>query len=330
MINPISVNKKTILERTGKNTFRWLNEVLGFNFEKPIILNCFNGNFTTKNIWSVIPHYNYDYVVCVLVKDTVNKYNTEYYAVEITENGFDIDLKSKTYFDNYKSYPETFCRKSDFDRMRRSGYCNVFIIAQDEKYTNNRKTREQCTTYGNYVFSNNDRYIIRNYQYSTRSDNTRYIYRVDITETTNNGQKKTANIPCSPKDPYTKEEEIFDHSGYYLLNRRENLKRQAKQIKANREKERYNNTDYSEQVKDVKAKTEEIKKYICSKLMNVSNYEESKIVDNMVSRFRWLMMNIDFFYQKITEKGYSSNETATKAYNNIIEKINSIIKTEEE
>lgn len=319
MINTYVCSMKAIQKHCGKNTFRWMNEVFGFNYKKPFIMNFFIDNFTIKQIWEVIPHIDYDYTVCLLVNKK-GIFESKFYAVELFRDKINIELKSKTYFPEYKTYPDTFWRKSDFENYRKSNEVQTYIIAQRKEYTNERKIPDKYSTYGNYPINDNDRYIIDKYWYCINTHNTkRWINRVDLVETTNNGNKKTVNVPSVEK-----QSDLFDHSGYYVFNRREELKRKAAAIKANREKEKYNKTDYSNQIEYIKSIFIEKKKYIANMLLKVSNHEQMQIVDKMVSGLRYISFDIDLFIKRTINREYPSNETATKAYNNIIEKLNNI------
>jgi len=324
------VNKNEVLEKVGKNTFRFLHETDGFNFEKPFICSWIAGSVTIKKLWDLIPHIKHDYKIIVIIHET--KYQGDYYgrykAVKIYANDFDVDVKSATYF-NYKTIPDTYFRKSDFTEQRKKETSELYLIAQREEYTMQptEKTPWKVST-----LDNNERYKIADccfaHTNSPTTEENRYISRIELKETTNNGKKVTFEPQTHYengkrilfKDVYS----IIDHSGYYLLNRQDELKRKAAKLRAEREKAAYNATDTSGRVAEAKKAVSEFKQQIADKILHTSTYEGLKELARIFDKFAWTIFDVELFEQRTTEKEYSSIAASEKAYNNIIKKLNNM------
>lgn len=307
MKNIGNATPKALLKAAGKNAFKYLHENFGFDFKKPFILERGNTSFTINKVWSVIPHVNYDYTVCVIVSG----YTPYYYCVQILSNDFNIELPNKNAFE-WKTRPETYYRKADFNRDRKQTL-DYFIIAQKKEY---------ClpivkTRYGNYTFLENVRYtnVVKN-----------GTYGITFNEP-NQGKKTYFSVG---NYIYGKSDDIrnnpvhwFDKSGYLTYYKREELKRKAKKIREERQKAKYLETDNTNKITEVKAAAEQAKQFIIDKLSSAKIYEEIKNISHVLDwSFSWIMFDVELFEQRTNNKEYSSIEESENAYNSIINKIN--------
>lgn len=307
MKNVGNATPKSLLKAAGKNTFKYLHENFGFDFEKPFILEEGENNFTINKIWSIIPHCNYDYTVAVVVSG----YTPYYYCVQILSNDFSIELPNKNVLE-WKTRPETYYRKSDFNRDRKKAL-EYFIIAQKKEY---------ClpiveTRYGNYTFLENVRYtnVVKNGSYG-----------ITFSEP-NQGEKTYFSVG---NYIYGKSDDIrnnpvnwFDKSGYLTYYKREELKWKGKKIRKERQKAKYLETDNTDKITKIKTAAEQAKQFVIKKLSSAKSYEEIKNITRILDwSFSWIMFDVELFEQRTNNKEYSSIEESENAYNSIMNKIN--------
>lgn len=306
MKNVGNATPKALLKAAGKNTFKYLHENFGFDFEKPFILEEGENNFTINKVWSIIPHCNYDYTVAVVVSG----YTPYYYCVQILSNDFSIELPNKNVL-KWKTRPETYYRKSDFNRDRKKAL-EYFIIAQKKEY---------ClpiveTRYGNYTFLENVRYtnVVKNGSYG-----------ITFSEP-NQGEKTYFSVG---NYIYGKSDDIknnpvnwFDKSGYLTYYKREELKRKAKKIREERQKAKYLETDNTSYIEKVRYEFNKLKTYSIGLLAATNNYETLKNISRCFEwKVTWILFEIELFEQRTNNKEYASIENSMTAYNNILEKI---------
>ena len=304
-MNVISGNTNTsikaLLTACGKNTLRYIHDNYGLDFEQPFILERLTEKFTINKVWSFIPHYLYDYIVTVIVKDN---YQDEYNIVKITSNGIDIELPYKHNYD-YKSRPDYYCRKGDFDIDRKAGK-DCFIITQEKKYV--KAVQEDST-----AFEENHRYIITKVNHS-------YLYFKDPEK---QGKKEYYS---SGRFAYAKRnnnfENWFDKSGYLVIRQQERLQQQAKKLRTEREKAKYLETDNTSYVEKVKYEFNKLKTYAIGLLAAANNYETLKNISHCFDcEISWILFDIELFEQRTNNKEYPSIENSMKAYNSIMKKI---------
>ena len=294
---------KALLTAAGKNTLRYAHDNYGFDFEKPFILERLTEKFTINKIWSLIPHYLYDYTftVIVIVKDN---YQDEYNIVKITSSNIDIELPNKHNYD-YKTRPDYYSRKGDFDRDRKAGK-DCFIIAQENKYI-------QAVQKDNTAFEENHRYIIVEANHS-------YLYFKDPEK---QGKKE---FYSNGQYIYSNRQKIFpswfDKSGYYVIEQKERLQQQAKKLRTDREKAKYLETDNTSYIEKVRYEFNKLKTYSIGLLAATNNYETMKSIVNCFDwKITWILFDIELFEQRTNNKEYASIENSMTAYNNIMEKI---------
>lgn len=308
MKNIGNATPKALLKAAGKNTFKYLHSNFGFDFEKPFILESGNNSFTINKVWSIIPHHLYDYTVSVIVSG----YTPYYCCVQILPGDFNIELPNKNVFE-WKTRPETYFRKSDFNNDRKKSL-DYFIIAQKKDYCLPVKQEQ----YGSYYFNDNDRYT--NIKPSGS-------YSITFTDPQKQGKEIYYSIGRfiygKPDDIKNNPVKWFDKSGYMTFIRKETLKAKAKKLKEEREKAKYLETDNTDKITKIKTAAEQSKQFIIEKLSNAKTYEEIKNITCILDwSFSWIMFDVELFEQRTNSKEYSSIEKSENAYNSIMNKIN--------
>lgn len=80
------------------------------------------------------------------------------------------------------------------------------------------------------------------------------------------------------KQTHDKPEDILDRSGYYIRNRRENLKKRAAALKAERAKNSYSNQDTAADVAEIENAATETRLFIADALRNADTATAGKII----------------------------------------------------
>lgn len=306
----VTATKKEVLQNVGRNTFRFIRESVGIDFQKPVIINKISGPFTIGNVWKILPHTNYDYTVCATVKN--NKaagYANEWRIVEIDSNSFEIELKSATYFD-FKTIPEVFFRKGDFDKLRKNKNCICYIVAQKNEYILDPVRRP---AYGTYTFDENHRYIIK-------KNTNRSLNVIDINKTGKSScyEPYSRCITGKEEDPST----FFDKSGYFIRNRKNRLYTAAAKLRAERKKAAFLACDMTKYIEKAKAEIEKAKQTLIEKIKVSKSYDQYKPINRAFTTFEWIIFDFELFEKRIAGKEYTSIENAENAYSKIIEKTN--------
>ena len=303
MDNITIVSRKEILDKVGKNTFRFLHETDGYNFTKPVILNKFSGSFTLKKLWSIIPHKNYDYNVCVLFNIPCGRYDREkeYHVVRICgENEFDIELKANTYF-NWTTVPNTFYRKADFTELRKRNNIETYLIAQRKDY---QTTITEKEPYSVGTLDDNVRYFFDKEQYAYTSNmEKKYISELHLRDTTGKGKKIVYRVPQYYRKDLTFYD-ILDNSGYYVYNRRAELKRRAAALRAEREKAAYNEYDTTGMIEKAVNAAEKTKSAIIKKIQAAADCDSMYALHRKLYDIAWLYYDIESFTEKINNKKF--------------------------
>lgn len=324
-------SKKEVLNTCGKNTFRYIRETAGINFERPVIINHFDGSFSLGQVWKLLPHINYDYTVCIILsRNMTTKYAdswmNRYYYVKLTYGGrtgdFITELNSQTYFET-KTIPDTLYRKSDFTEIRKLETACGFIIAQKKEYCLTLKTRENRK---DYKLNDYTRYkdIKPDFtHYGSHGAYRKIITAFYVSEKEGFIKNQKVYVPFVPSDDnYGKIETFFDKSGYYVQHTKDELKRRAAALRAERKKAEYVKVDFTDQAENLKRYYKETREYIANEFIKADTYDKIVLIDNAISKIRWFSSDIDHYLEVTEKKGYSSIEQANEKYNNIIAGLN--------
>ena len=324
------INKNKVLKMAGKNTFRFVHEAAGIDFEKPVIYLYGEGPFTLRKIWENLPHLNYDYKVLIIFR---RQWKSGLSIVKLLgRDDFTIEVKSRTYFD-YKTIPDTICRKSDFNEARKENCVHFYVIAQRNDYTQPEKGRDN-SGYGRKAIKDNTRYYIENIAecYENTAMARKYPYRLSLIEEGGTGKKFDWNIYENIPHRYGEKipvSDIFDKSGYYVCARRAELKRRAENLRAERAKSEYLRTDISHYIPELKAAAEEAKKSFANDVLTASCADEFDELYNKVRTIKNIYWDIERFEKYEKEKCFASVNAAIEYYNKIMQKIGSMNQQEE-
>lgn len=328
MYNP-EIMKALEAAPKGRYTARALHDAFGIDYNRPFFARSIAGRFTVNQILKAIDAAGIDpskAVNIVLIRDASrpNSYRGEWHAVTISAAGR-VDIEHR---DKYYSAPTTrkesgfdwFCRKADFEDLRKSSDAAAVIISQQIEHLH--KTAPVEIDRAGAV----ERYKLIDVHFALESiGGRRYVHDITIQSRSNAGTRHNieshgriiyagAEYPADPS-------EIIDKSGYFVKDRRKDLQRRARALKAEREKAAYIQTDDRERVKELE-RLLSVKQLEASRaIMAAETYEEMKAAGKLIDDYKtgliWSFYALERYKQNTAEKKYSSIDAATRAYNEI-------------
>ena len=327
MYNPEIIHTLTAV---NPYTPRAVHDVFGIDYNKPFFASCISGPATIGKIEKTITAGGIDpRDACniVLIRDRGPSYRSaEYHAVTLDGKGnFDIEHRDN-YWRSGTNRPRAgfdwFCRKSDFHEYRKSQTSEIIIISQHAEHLH--KPAEKTMDPG-------ERYKVLDIGYCLNStENYRYISRLTVQRTTDNGSKK--EIQTKPGrviyrgqwEPQTLSE-IIDGSGYFVHDRREDLKRRARVLKAQREKDAANAADYTAQINELNRLFQARKRTIAAALDAAHTSTAIKAVSYMIDDYKtglkWAAYDLEKFIEAAENKKFTSPARARAAYDSIRAKL---------
>lgn len=273
-------------DREDAGALKALHERFGFNYNKPIKAVKFHDSFTAttlKNIYGI--DCNNNKVVVIFHKG-------KWFELADFTNG-----KVETVGGSV--YPlSTISTKSEFNEWRKDGWYDVYVIAQSYAFLSDVRRRERYCN----ALDVNTRYELY--------DPTRDWYGV-----IEYGAKKVW------EDKISAEWEDFDKSGYPVDVKREALKRQVLNNRAEREKQAYKEmTNTAEMISKVKEAIERKKIELSTRLLNCNDSNAINEFSRKLNGFSGLYGcydDIEDIVIKDNEKRFRSPED----FNNAIARI---------
>lgn len=307
--------KKELLNR-DKNILKALNEMCNFDFQKEHKINKHIGKFTINSLVKEFELDLYNDKIVLLVHCD-RYYTQELFLVEVLDNKT-IDIDFKPYRCKVQNNLAHFHTKQSFEYHRKNDNNYVYVISQNR---DNLVKKDKIID--NDELNYNVRYKIKECHKSHYSWSDRYEYDMTLFNTNNNKEfvyygvsKKIDNVNL-----------VIDKSGYIVDIKKCELKKRAEQLRIERAKNKFLNTDYTNKL----LKVDNIKNDIKTKLISFLNnrnfdYELFRTMQNgIVSDIKWILYDIDNYIKRINEKEYESIESADKYYNQITNKYDKII-----
>lgn len=191
--------------------------------------------------------------------------------------------------------------KGDFDKFRRDP-CEVYIILQNDadKTQKGEYTKPNATT--RYKLIDTEKHY---------GDVSAWIMQ------DRNSGEKTIISRCywysGDKKHSEQLADVLDKSGYYIRDRRENLKKRAAALRAERAKNSYSTQDTAADVAEIENTATETRLYIADALRNADTITAGKIIEAIHSRgSRYAFPNAAKRAQEARNHAYKDRETADK------------------
>lgn len=214
-------------------------------------------------------------------------------------------------------------------------YCKIDDFYAKSQLNDTRKQEEGLTTYiicqkkENQATENPhpvdlaNRFILKDFNKSGYKGES-YIDRVHLKRTDDTGSAYTYNdhgqIIYTSYYKYTAIDEIIDKSGYIVNKKRDDLKRRAEALRADRAKAAYLQTDNAEIISGLEILFTETKAAIIEELKAAGTYEELKAVYKKLDTWHGLTdcrQDLDRLKENDAARKYSSIERFTTAADGI-------------
>lgn len=299
---------------------RVAHTLYGIDFLKPYHIARIDGNFTTKKVLNLVNHAGinaYKAQIIVFMTDSKGYRASWIHLVRITASGdFEIEPAKKLWTAGNHDNITTYYRKADFNDDRKSETATAYIIAQENEYTTPDKPATVDRT-ARFKYISNETH--------TAKDGTKYITRVRTIRTDDTGTGYTINdhgnyVYTSQLEKYRELSELIDKSGYITQDKRDSLKRQAMQIKADRQKAEYIQTDHTAEVKAITAEVEALRDKLADELKQAKTYDEIRTASKKIDAWRGLTgiyCDLDLLQKRTAGNEYTSNDSFNKALANI-------------
>ena len=181
------------------------------------------------------------------------------------------------------------------------------------------------------------RFILKKYDTYTKSNGTKYIDRVYLRRTDDTGSAYTyhdrSNIIYESRFTKTAINEVIDKSGYIVDKKRDDLKRRAAALRAEREKAAYLQTDNAAIIAGLDALFTETKNAIIEELKKATTYDEVYKIYRKLDGWHGLAgaaQDLERIKENDNARKYSSIENFTKAADSIRAELAKLTAPEEE
>ncbi len=296
--------KKALL-RENKYALRGLHDVFGYDFMAPHDVMHISGKFTINQVNKLVEKAGYSVRSKTVLLVKVNGrgcWNNELHVVKVMGSGYKVDFRSP-YYNNYNNKAfDNYYAKKGFEEARKDDKVEAYIICQENDFL--RKKADSPV-------DREDRYKI----------SCRWTGHYDIVSCT------TSKKYDWTLDTYNREhlEDVFDRSGYFVKFKREDLKRRAEKLRAEREKAAYLETENTAKIDNLLRMIDKRKLEIVEQLANATTSAAMKSIEDSVSYFRGLggiLSDFEIFKRKTENKEYPSIAASDAAYNRIMAKLN--------
>lgn len=311
MLNNTAVKN---LLRKNKDAFRIMHSLYDFDFEKDFSIVEQSGRFTHNSVKKMIGCDVENLNVAIILTDI--PYKSEYtYFVKMDDSGFCVSsIKASLHCYHFCNFGQ-FLGGGNFEKVRKDKNKKYFVIWQPNE------SKAPCTE--------------RKPDFSGRFDvvshtcwNNKYgrsgISQIDVVERGRNGEKFTYKT----KDPGYSEDlhQFIDKSGYFLEERRMDLRMRAQSLRNQREVAKVKEMDFSEEIAKAEKAFSEAKTATEKALSDSVNYDDFCKAASMARDLSWSFPRFERFKKDATEKSFASPEWAKSEFNRIMKELEKITK----
>ena len=319
-------NKKEVLS-VSRCALRGLHDMFGFDFCKPYDIISIYGSYTVGQINKAVKAagYDNDAEVVVLTRDTNerHRYNSDFKVVRIMGSTFEVEFSRKIpYYGKLgRPFDDLFAKRC-FDDLRKESDVIAYIFIQPAEFIN--VPAMSAAAFWGVAPDLTERFNISGVTMHCSSNGGRYVGKVELVRREGKGERYTYETNglviwgkrYEPKNVT----DLFDKSGYCVKERRDDLRRRAAQLRAEREKAAFDASDNSAKVEELRRMIEAQKMEIVAQLTNAHTSGDFKAVEKAVSWYGGLgdiAAQFERYERKNAEKKYSSVADADRAYNAI-------------
>lgn len=314
--------KKKELLSVHPHALRGLHNIFGFDFQQPHAVLYLKGNYTVKKIEkaAAASGYGEESAIVLLTRSNGRRaWNRDFSVVEIKNGKAETDFSDAVRASfNYQLIPfDYFYCKGSFEEVRKDAGAETYVFLQKREFL--KKPEKKPVDFS-------QRFHLAQVRYSwTSNGNKKYVSSLELYETTTDGKRKVeygersryyAALSDRPEDAG----EWIDKSGYLLRDRRENLKRRAAALRAERAKAAFMAADNSAKVEELRGMIEARKNELVQQLQQATTAEAVREVEKALCTWRGLggiMSDFERFERNSAAKKYASIEEAERVYNGI-------------
>lgn len=300
--------KPAELLKINPATLRAIHNVFRIDWNKAAAVVKYDAAPTRNTIAKTAEELNIYGPAVVLIRRT-GKWSPEYdrrrlYCFTISAGGLyipEIDYAKNTGDALTKAW-----KKGNFDEWRKDPHedLTVYAVFQAKE---NRSTEKPINTPNEYT----------RYKYTGETGFFHGSPKSYKLRSLDSGEEVKAAITYffrDGKQTCTKPEDMLDRSGYYIERRRENLKKRAAALRAERAKTRYSAQDTAADVAEIENAATETRLYIADALRNADTITAGKIIEAIHSQWgsRYAFPDAAKRAHEARNHAYKDRETADK------------------
>lgn len=313
---------KELLSENNK-AFQFLHEANGFDFEKEYFIAKHERRFTYNQVKKLIAeNMAGDYTAVVILTPNKEHYwNDRLYYIDMDQQAAKFEPLRKDNVTYYGFNIDYFLSKGDFEEVRKNKTDHIYIIAQKTEYLRTEKKSN--------VFDYSQRFRYIPSQWGEKcGDGHGNTWISKITLMLLDGSAKHVEYKASRQ--YDKESpatvaDVIDKSGYLFLERRRELKRRARALRAERAKAAAAAADFSEKEKAIKEAIDNAKMHLAEMALNAESDNDVKALDKAAGVFRWVIYYYNNYMRLKADKDFSCISAIERSLNDIQLKINEVM-----
>lgn len=318
------------LKNRDRNIYRALNQCYGFNFEQPFTITKIVGAFTINKILKTLGS-EHTPEKSLIVALTVNgsRYlwrKDKLMSVDIHGAGVsDFNIAHVTKWFNFPTALDNYFAKGDFNDDRKTAEC-VYIIAQNrELLSGSRKEIVPDMTERIEVIETSK--TIKNYKQPNEYS---YISKIKFLDKGHKGARLETSVPHWTGEEPRELSEIVDKSGYYLIDKRTDLKSRANGLRKERAAEAFKATDNRAIIDGLQGQLYELKNMLCEKLKDATTGDEIREIGyklSMYSGLSGMFSDLESIRKGENEKTFTSVATFNNRVNDLRHRMDEMNKT---
>ena len=284
---------RKFLLNENRGALQYLHRAQGFDFEKPHYIGIVSGRFTYKTVTDLIrANIGDDFTAALLIKPSrvycLNRLH------HVTLHGGKFNIECRRDLSLYRFDMDYFHGVGDFENVRKNRTDVAYIIAQKPEYLRTPKNT--------IPLDGDTRYKIAADEWQggiTRTGDGRgnhWISGISLRPATGSREKVTFQ-PWARFDPQEKRSndigDYIDKSGYVVRFRREDLRRRAKVLRAQKNVERLKLADFSAREEKARADVAAVKRHLIRLIEAAETREDASEIREKVYGFYNLLWDMD-------------------------------------
>lgn len=307
-----------------------LHDVFGFDFCAPFEVVELNGRFTLGKLEKQLKeagHTAETSVIAVCIADSASSYRNYYHLATVEKGGkINVEYRPPHYWSRGAKNGDCldwFCRKSDFEAVRKSDGCSAFVFAQRKELLRIPKQ---------YKVDFEKRYSVTGCRFLTYDHGARAVSNVTLKRLDGGGE--TVEFERIGRTFYRGEhypktlEDLIDKSGYFVEWRRKDLQRRAAALRAEREKAAFLATDNAEKLNALEVMIREKKKALVAALEKAETSDELDAVYQSLKPYGGGFASVVRDFERVREKDEKKSFASVKAFENEYSRIVSALNGE--